>query len=83
MPRFSEYFKLGLSQHELDYVDVSNTFDTPVYVDPYAIETQDDVWCAEASENIRTFFTEVLNAIRTGDTQPRFGKSSVRPPIRR
>jgi hypothetical protein len=67
MPRFSEHFNLGLSQHELDFVDVSNTYDTPVYVDPYAIEIQDDIWAASASENIRTFFTEVLAAIRDND----------------
>lgn len=67
MPRFSNYFSLSLSQHELDFVDVSNTYDTPVYVDPYAIETQDDVWAARASENIRTFFSEVLEAIRSKD----------------
>jgi hypothetical protein len=30
MPRFSDYFHLGLSQHELDFVDVSNERDTPV-----------------------------------------------------
>lgn len=67
MPRFSEHFKLGLTQHELDFVDVSNSFDTPVYVDPYAIEIQDDIWAAQASNNIRVFFTEVLAALKAGD----------------
>ena len=64
MPRFSEYFKLGLSQPELDFVDISNEFDTPVYVDPYAIEIQDDAWAAHASDYIRVFFKEVLEALR-------------------
>lgn len=64
MPKFSEYFDLGLTQHELDFVDVSNEYDTPLYVDPYAIEVQDDVWSAQAAEYIRTFFTEVLTALR-------------------
>src|SRR4051812_30616390 len=67
MPRFSKHFKLGLTQHELDFVDVSNTFDTPVYVDPYAIEIQDDLWAARASESIRVFFQEVLAALKDGD----------------
>ncbi|WP_431205991.1 hypothetical protein ACQ86E_14805 [Bradyrhizobium betae] len=67
MPRFSKHFSLSLTQHELDFVDVSNTFDTPVYVDPYAIEIQNDVWAATASELIRVFFKEVLNAIRSKD----------------
>jgi hypothetical protein len=76
MPRFSEYFSLTLSQHQLDFVDVSNTYDTPVYVDPYAIEVQDDIWSARASENIRTFFTEVLVAIRNNDMARAIGLMS-------
>jgi hypothetical protein len=67
MPRFSEYFQLNMSQSELDFVDVSNEYDTPVYVDPYAIEIRDDLWAARASEAIRSFFLEVLAALRSGD----------------
>lgn len=67
MPRFSKFFKLGLSQHQLDFVDINNEYDTPVYVDPYAIEIRDDIWAAEASEQIRIFFLEVLSALRKND----------------
>lgn len=67
MPRFSEYFGLSKSQAELDFVDVSNDYDTPVYVDPYAIEVRDDLWSAQASEAIRSFFLEVLSALKSGD----------------
>lgn len=69
MPRFSDYFSIGLSQAQLDFVDVSNEFDTPVYVDPYAIEIQDDGWSTQASEYIRTFFKEVLDSLREGDKE--------------
>jgi hypothetical protein len=68
MPRFSEYFSLRLSQHQLDFVDISNEFDLPVYVDPYAIEIRDDIWAARASEYIRSFFKEVLDALRDHNT---------------
>jgi hypothetical protein len=68
MPRFSVFFSLGLTQPQLDFVDVSNDYDTPVYVDPYAIEIRDDIWAAKASDAIRTFFLEVLDALRSGDT---------------
>ncbi|ETA72667.1 MULTISPECIES: hypothetical protein [Mesorhizobium] len=68
MPRFSEFFQLGMTQHQLDFVDVSNEFDTAVYVDPFAIEIRDDLWAAEASEHVRVFFKEVLDALRDGDT---------------
>ncbi|MAY30793.1 MAG: hypothetical protein CL627_16600 [Aurantimonas sp.] len=67
MPRFSEYFKLGVSQHELDFVDISNEEDTSVYVDPYAIEIKNDNWSQAASESIRVFFKEVLDSLRDGD----------------
>lgn len=68
MPRFSEYFSLDLSQPELDFVDVSNEYDLPVYVDPYAIEIRDDIWAAEASEHIRSFFKQVLEALKDHNT---------------
>lgn len=68
MPKFSSYFKINLSQRELDFVDVSNEYDTPVYVDPYAIEIRDDFWSAQASEYIRTFFLSVLQSLREGNS---------------
>lgn len=67
LPRFSKYFRLGVTQHQLDFVDTNSDHDTPVYVDPYAIEIRDDEWAAKASESIRVFFKEVLDAIRAGD----------------
>ncbi|BCP51742.1 hypothetical protein K32_03590 [Kaistia sp. 32K] len=69
VPRFSDFFGLGLSQAQLDFVDVSNEYDTPVYVDPYAIEVQDDEWAGTASDYIRIFFNEVLEALTSGDKE--------------
>jgi len=68
MPRFSRYFSLKLSQPQLDFVDVSNDYDLPVFVDPYAIEIRDDLWAAQASEQIRSFFKQVLDALRDHNT---------------
>ena len=76
MPRFSRYFSLGLSQHQLDFVDISNDYDTPVYVDPYAIEIRDDIWAARASEHIRNFFKQVLDALRDHNTARAVGLMS-------
>ena len=66
MPKFSEFFSLGLSQRQLDFVDVSNEYDTPVYVDPYAIEIQSDAWANLAAESVRIFFEELLIKLKTG-----------------
>lgn len=67
MPRFSKFFQLNASQAQLDFVDVDTDQDLPVYVDPYAIEIRNDIWSGAASEDIRVFFKEVLDAIRGGD----------------
>ena len=69
MPRFSKYFRLGLSQHQLDFVDIDTDHDTPVYVDPFAIEIRNDILAAEASQQIRVFFKKVLDAIRDCDSE--------------
>jgi hypothetical protein len=67
MPKFSKHFRINAPQSQLDFVDVSTSYDTKVYVDPYAIEVKDDVWSGQCSELIRSFFVEVLNALRAGD----------------
>lgn len=67
MPRFSKYFRINASQAQLDFVDVSTDYDTRAYVDPYAIEIQNDAWSGQCSELIRVFFLEVLESLRVGD----------------
>lgn len=67
MTRFSEYFQLKKSQRELDFVDVDPERDVPLYVDPFAIESRDDEWSEECGIYVRSFFEEVLLALRKGD----------------
>ncbi len=63
----SRYFNLGKTQAELDFVNVDTLHDTPVFVDPYALEIKDDQWSNRCADHIRSFFSEVINAIRTED----------------
>lgn len=67
MPRFSEYYQLNKSQQELDFIDIDTSEDIPVYIDPYAIEIHDDDRSTNSAEYIRTFFTELLEALRKKD----------------
>lgn len=67
MPRFSQVFALSNSQSQLDFVDVELTRDVPLYLDPYAIQLKSDDWSDLCIGQIRSFFTEVLNAIRAGN----------------
>jgi hypothetical protein len=64
---FSTFHKLNASQAMLDFVDVDNMEDTPVYLDPFAIEIATDPWSEQCANTLRIFFQEVLNALRTNN----------------
>jgi hypothetical protein len=67
MPKFSEFFRIGLTQAEVDFVDVELETDTPLYICPYAIQIRNDDWSAICGDLIRSFFAEVLNQLRAGN----------------
>jgi hypothetical protein len=62
--RVSEYFNLGRTQGELDFVDVDVVGDVELYVDPRAIRLLPSEWGQECVSLIQNFFHAVLNAIR-------------------
>ncbi|KFC67264.1 hypothetical protein FG93_04000 [Bosea sp. LC85] len=64
MARFSTVFGLSNQQASLDFVDIDLTTDTPLYLDPYAIEIRDDEWSSKCGDHIRSFFNEVMSALR-------------------
>lgn len=64
MARFSAIKSIGKSQAELDFVDVDTSTDTPLYLDPYAIQIRDDQWSTECGDHIRSFFDAVLTQLR-------------------
>jgi hypothetical protein len=64
MTRFSDVFGLSNQQASLDFVDVNLSTDTQLYLDPYAIEIRDDEWSTICGDHIRSFFNEVLSALR-------------------
>lgn len=65
--RFSEAFRIGKSQWELDFVDIPLNRDIPLFVDPYAISIQNDPWCKECDDMINTYFDMLVQAIRRKD----------------
>ena len=63
--RFSDYYKLGKSQYELDFVDVPiNRGDVPLFIDPYVISKRPDLWSFECHNMIVSYFQEIVNSIR-------------------
>lgn len=68
MTTFISSFGKNLSQAELDFVDVDITTDNRLYLDPYAIQIRQDEWSAVCGDHIRSFFSEVLGALRENNT---------------
>ncbi|MFO0992952.1 MAG: hypothetical protein U1E67_13595 [Hyphomicrobiales bacterium] len=66
--KFSKYFQLGKEQAELDFVDVNPSADTRLFVDPYAISIRRDMWSQDCGDSLRSFFQEVLEALRKSDS---------------
>jgi len=68
MAKFSTLFGLSNSQASLDFVDVDLSTDTPLYIDPYAIQIRQDAWSDRCGDHIRSYFSELLGALRRDDT---------------
>jgi hypothetical protein len=64
--KFSSAYRLGMSQAELDFVDVDLDSDTPLFLDPYALTTRDDAWSAQCHGLLLSYFEEILIAIKQG-----------------
>lgn len=69
MAKVSVIFGLSNSQAELDFVDIDTATDTPLYLDPYAIQIRDDEWSEKCGDRIRSFFNEVLDALRNNNME--------------
>lgn len=67
MARFSTAFGLPNSQAELDFVDIELSTDMRLYLDPYAIQIRHDEWSERCGDCIRSFFNQLLDALRNGD----------------
>ena len=71
MQRFSHYFNLGLTQASLDFVNIDVVEDSPGYLDPHAIRTQQGPWIEGCQDSITTYFDSLLDAIRADDAARR------------
>lgn len=67
MAKFSEHFGIGLTQPELDFVDIPLEEDLPVYLDPFAISLYEDDFSAGCNDAVVAFFQNTIAAIRAGD----------------
>jgi hypothetical protein len=62
----SEFYQLGMSQDELDFVDVDLIGDDPLFVDPFLLRTEQNEWAQECVLLVQDFFVNLLSALRDG-----------------
>jgi hypothetical protein len=73
MPQhLTRLLNLGLSQHEIDFVDVHLNGDTPLFLDPYFLGLRKDAWSSSCTRTIRSFFEKFLDLLRAGNEDAAF-----------
>jgi hypothetical protein len=65
--RFSDHFRLGMSQSQLDFVDIPLDTDVSLYVDPFALSVSGSDWLRECGSIVVSFFDYFLSVIKAGD----------------
>lgn len=67
--KISERFQLGVTQYELDFVDIDTACDTPLFIDPHFLSISTDFVSAESSRTLRNFFQTFLTLVRTRELE--------------
>lgn len=65
--RFSDFFRLGKNQSQLDFVDVPINTDIPLFVDPYALHVSSENWLRECGNNVVLYFELLVEKIRKNE----------------
>lgn len=63
--KLSRYLNLGITQHEIDFIDIDLDNDTPLFIDPHFLATRADSWSRDATRSIRSFFRHFLTLVRS------------------
>ncbi|MGA9725715.1 MAG: hypothetical protein WBQ86_24900 [Candidatus Binatus sp.] len=65
--KFSEFFNIGKSQAELDFVDIDLDTDIPLFIDPYIFSIKQDSWSERCHAEIISFFQAAIDCVRHGN----------------
>lgn len=61
----SEYFQLGKTQYELDFIDINLSSDIPLFIDPYYLGTCEFPWAVDANRTLENFFSLLLTYLQS------------------
>jgi hypothetical protein len=65
--RITDEFGLGVTQSQVDFIDVYVETDMPLFVDPFAFSRRRDTWSKDCHLLVVDFFQNVVDVIRRGD----------------
>jgi hypothetical protein len=65
--RISKRFKLGVTQYQLDFVDVDTSRDARLFVDPHFLARRPDRWSIDATASVQSFFSHFLDLLQQKD----------------
>lgn len=66
MAKINDIYKLGKTQHELDFVNIDTNRDFPVYLNPFIFSARSDPFSIDAARVVRGFFQHNLSLINSG-----------------
>jgi hypothetical protein len=70
--KISDRFSLGVSQHQLDFVDIDTGKDKRLFLDPYFLAQRTDKFSIESTRTIKSFFSKFLALARAGQKKQAF-----------
>jgi len=65
--RFSDHFKLGRNQAELDFIDVPVDTDIALFCDPFAFVVEKSPWFQSCNDVVVRFFQRLISEIGAGN----------------
>lgn len=66
--RISERFSLGMTQYQLDFVDIDVDKDTELFIDPFFLSIRQDAWSMAASRTVHSYFQNIISLLHQGKT---------------
>jgi hypothetical protein len=64
--RITQRFGLGVTQSQVDFVDIDTDTDTRLFLDPFFIGVRGDAWSKAASQTIKNFFQTFVELVHAG-----------------
>lgn len=62
--KFSAFHGIAHDQAALDFIDIDNDEDLPLFFDPYVFANEEDEFSRKCADSIRSFFETVISCIR-------------------